>query len=101
MDDKESETVMDNIEREITELKNKVNILEREITNVKISSAKNEEKTNQLFSLLTKIESSIEKIANKIDILEGKPGQNWETVVRTGITIVVSALMTLFISGHL
>lgn len=98
MEDKDGETVM---EREISELKQRTTMLESQMTDVKIESAKASEKTNMLFQLLTKIESSIEKIATKLDVLEGKPGKNWETVMRTGITVIATAVFTLLIAGHL
>ncbi|MBU3172773.1 hypothetical protein [Clostridium estertheticum] len=88
-----------NMEREISELKQRTTLLESQMTDVKINNAKAEEKTSQLFSLLTKIEASIEKIANRLDVIEDKPAQRWEQVVKIGITVIGTAVFTLLIVG--
>ncbi|MBU3098758.1 MULTISPECIES: hypothetical protein [Clostridium] len=96
MENKDGETVM---EREISELKQRTTLLESQMTDVKINNAKAEEKMGQLFSLLTKIEASIEKIANRLDVIEDKPAKHWEQVVKIGITVIGTAVFTLLIVG--
>ena len=117
----EGNVAMDNIEREISDLKSRVGIVETEITNVKINNGKQEEKTNQLFSLLSKIEISIEKnntkseetlnkfdakmqksldnIGTKIDNLEGKNGKKWDSMVSGVILAIATGVIIFFLSG--
>lgn len=39
------------------------------------------------------VENTVKKIDSKVETLTGKPGQRWEKVVETIITIVVSAFV--------
>ena len=93
------ETDVTNMEREISEIKNRLNILETDVTNVKIESATSKEQYKNMFTILSEIKDSIKTIATKLDILEKKPAQNWETLVKSAIGVVVTIVVTLFLSG--
>ena len=92
---------LENLIREVSEAKNRLNIVEIEVTNVKIESAKSQEQYKNMFRILTDIKDSIKIIANKLDTLEKKPAQNWEQVVKSAIGVVVTIVVTLFVSGKL
>ncbi|WP_298846764.1 hypothetical protein [Clostridium sp.] len=90
---------MENLIREVSEIKNRLNVVETDITNVKIESATTKEQYKNMFTILTDIKDSIKTIASKLDILEKKPARNWEQLMKIGITVVGTAVFTLLIGG--
>ena len=49
--------------------------------------------------MLNEIKDSIKIIANKIDLLESKPGQNWNELIKTIIVVAATAAMTCLIKA--
>jgi len=92
------ETSLENLTREVAEIKTRLTIDETEITNVKISLGRYEEKLSQVFGILTDIKDSIKTIASKIDIIEKRPGLKWDKLVYTMITVVASCGITYLIT---
>ena len=81
------EQSLENLTREVAEIKTRLTIDETEITNVKISLGRYEEQLKQVFGILTDIKDSIKTIASKIDIIEKRPGLKWDKLVYTVITV--------------
>lgn len=92
------EISLENLTREVSEIKGRMNINETEITNIKISLGRYEEKLTQVFSILTEIKDTMKAIANKIDIIEKRPGLKWDKLIYTAITVVVSCAITWFLT---
>ncbi|MBW9169768.1 hypothetical protein K2F43_00945 [Clostridium estertheticum] len=97
--DKEWNTIIENLSKEMAETKVRVTIMESEVGTLKTSTALNKQVTDSILTMLTKIENSIDKIAVKINMLESKPAQRWETSIRTIITVVITGLSVFFMSG--
>lgn len=83
-------TQIDNIIGDITEIKTKITILESEINGVKQKAAVSEEQTKMIFNILKEIKDSIKIIAIKIDLIEKKPAQRWEELVKTVLGTVIT-----------
>lgn len=83
-------TQIDNIIGDITEIKTKITILESEINGVKQRAAVSEEQTKMIFNILKEIKDSIKIIAIKIDLIEKKPAQRWEELVKTVLGTVIT-----------
>lgn len=98
MEEKEHDANLENLIREVSEVKNRLNILEQEVTNMKIDSAKTQEQYKNMFTILNDIKDSIKIIASKLDTLEKKPAQHWEDTVKTVITVVVSCVVTAIVT---
>lgn len=81
----------------VKKLEEKVEKLEDKVSEIETSSVLNEDRTKSLFKMLNEIKDSIKTIANKIDLLESKPGQNWNELVKTIIVVVVTAAITYLI----
>ena len=94
----EEETIsMENLAKEMAETKVRVTIMESEVSTLKTNTALNKQLTDTIMGMLTKIEGSISGIAEKIGNLESKPGQRWEQVIRTIITVVITSAVVYFI----
>lgn len=83
-------TQIDNIIGDITEIKTKITILESEINGVKQRAAVSEEQTKMIFNILKEIKDSIKIIAIKVDLIEKKPAQRWEELVKTVLGTVIT-----------
>ena len=57
-----------------------------------------EEQTKQVFEILKDIKVSIKEIAAKLSTIESKPGQRWEELIRTVLTVLVSSGITMAIA---
>lgn len=79
------------LKSEILDTKNRVQILENEVNLVKTRTSLNELTATNTLATLTKID-------NKIGVLEGIPKQRWETAIRTIITVVITCLITWFVT---
>lgn len=87
-----------NNERDIAEIKRDLADLAVRLAKLETSTAVNEEQTKMVFKILNEIKDSIALISSKIDVLEKKPGDRWENLIKTVITVVATAAMTYFIS---
>ena len=74
------------------------NILKDKVSKLETNTAVNEEQTKMVFKILNEIKDSIKIIADKIDTLEKRPGQNWQELVKTVVTVTVSIAVTYFIT---
>ena len=88
----EDDANLENLIREVSEVKNRLNVVEQEVTNVKIASAKSQEQYKNMFTILNDIKDSIKIIASKLDILEKKPAQKMEDMVKTIITVTITCV---------
>ena len=57
-----------------------------------------EEQTKQVFEILKDIKVSIKEIAAKLSTIESKPGQRWDELIRTVLTVLVSSGITMAIA---
>lgn len=89
--------MVEKVEERITKLEEKFQAVQDELTEIKTSSAVNEDRTKSLFKMLNEIKDSIKIIANKIDLLESKPGQNWNELIKTIIVVGATAAITYLI----
>lgn len=89
--------MLEKVEERVTKLEEKYQIMQDELAEIKMNSAVNEDRTKSLFKMLNEIKDSIKIIANKIDLLESKPGQNWNELIKTIIVVVTTAAITYLI----
>ncbi|MZK53423.1 hypothetical protein [Clostridium beijerinckii] len=89
--------MLEKVEERVTKLEEKCQVMQDELAEIKMNSAVNEDRTKSLFKMLNEIKDSIKIIANKIDLLESKPGQNWNELIKTIIVVVTTAAITYLI----
>lgn len=75
-----------------------VTILRNEVNELKTTTAVTKEQTKMVFNMLTEIKDSIRIIANKLDMLEGKPGQRWEESIKTVLVVIITSAVAYFIT---
>ena len=90
-ENEEGNIIMENLAKEMAETKVRVTIMESEVSTLKTSTALNKQLTDTILGMLTKIEGSIDKIAQKMNVIEGKSGQRWEQIIKTLITVTITA----------
>lgn len=64
---------IENLTKNIDEIKNKSNDIDKRLLNVEKDTAVKEEQIKMLFTILGEIKDSIKKIDNKIDEIESNP----------------------------
>ena len=67
------------------------------LAEIEKTAALNEDRIKAVFNVLKEIKDSVKIISNKIDSLESKPGENWNDLIKTAITVIVTAAVTYFI----
>lgn len=72
-------------------LEEKCQVLQDKFAEIERSSAINGDRTKSLFKILNEIKDSINTIANKIDLLESKQGQNGNELIKTIIFVAATA----------
>ena len=82
----------------IEKLDDRVTELEKQIADIEKNAAVNMEQTKMVFKILGEIKDSIKDIATKLDILEKRPGQNWQDLIKTVVTVTVTIAITYFIA---
>lgn len=87
-----------NLEKHVQELQQTVKDHESRIKEVEKTSAVSEERIDMIFNILKEIKGSIDKIANKIDAIEKRPGQRWDDTTKTIITVAVTSIVTFILS---
>lgn len=55
-------------------------------------------KIERLCSKIEDLVGGVNKLMNKMDILESKPGKNWDNLTKVITTVIVTAAITYFIS---
>lgn len=80
------------------EMQAKIDSLDKEMNKLKTSIALSKQQADTILETLAKIENSIDKIADKLGSLEGKPGQRWEMIKATILTVGISATITVLIT---
>lgn len=90
-------TLVKKLEDKVEKLEEKCQVLQDKVAEIETSSVLNEDRTKSLFKMLNEIKDSIKVIANKIDLLESKPGQNWNELVKTIIVVAATAAITYLI----
>lgn len=71
--------------------------LEKKVAALETSTEVTKEQTKMVFKILNEIKDSIKVIADKLDVLEKQPGENWKGMIKTAITVAVTAVVTYFI----
>lgn len=89
--------MLEKVDERVTKLEEKYQVMQDEIAEIKTSSALNEDRTKSLFKMLNEIKDSIKIIANKLDSIENKPGQNWNELIKTIIVVATTAAVTYLI----
>lgn len=89
--------LIEKLDAKVTKLEEKCQTTQDKLVEIEKSTAVNEEQTKMVFKILNEIKDSIKLIANKIDLLEGKPGANWNELIKTIIVVAVTAAVTYFI----
>lgn len=89
--------MLEKVDERVTRLEEKCQVLQDKFSEIERSTAVNEDRTKSLFKMLNEIKDSIKTIANKIDLLESKPGQNWNELVKTIIVVAATAAVTYLI----
>jgi septal ring factor EnvC (AmiA/AmiB activator) len=89
--------MLEKVDKRVTKLEEKYQVMQDEIAEIKTSSALNEDRTKSLFKMLNEIKDSIKTIANKLDSIENKPGQNWNELIKTIIVVATTAAVTYLI----
>lgn len=89
--------MLEKVDERVLRLEEKCQVLQDKFAEVERSSAVNEDRTKSLFKMLNEIKDSIKTIANKIDLLESKPGQNWNELIKTIIVVGATAAITYLI----
>jgi peptidoglycan hydrolase CwlO-like protein len=89
--------MLEKVDEKVTRLEEKYQTLQDKFAEIERNTAVNEDRTKSLFKMLNEIKDSIKTIANKIDLLESKPGQNWNELVKTIIVVVATAAITYLI----
>lgn len=90
-------TLVKKLEDKVEKLEEKCQVMQDKMAEIETSSVLNEDRTKSLFKMLNEIKDSIKVIANKIDLLENKPGQNWNELVKTIIVVAATAAVTYLI----
>ncbi|QAA31253.1 hypothetical protein [Clostridium manihotivorum] len=91
-------TLIDALKDDFNKLKDELEDVKKDLTALSVAQGKTEEQTKMVFKILNEIKDSIQLIANKIEDIEKKPGQNWENLIKTVITVIATAAVTFFIS---
>lgn len=89
--------MLEKVDERVFRLEEKCQVLQDKFAEIERNSAVNEDRTKSLFKMLNEIKDSIKIIANKIDLLESKPGQNWNELIKTIIVVAATAAVTYFI----
>ena len=71
---------------------------EKDMSTIKTDVAVNKKQTDILLETLSEIKDSVRNISEKIDALEKVPGDNWQQMIKTIITVVVSMAATYFLT---
>lgn len=90
--------LIDTLKDDFNKLKDELEDVKKDLTALSVAQGKTEEQTKMVFKILNEIKDSIQLIANKIEDIEKKPGQNWENLIKTVITVIATAAVTFFIS---
>lgn len=85
------------LKEEVKALKEDLKNLEKKVAELETSSKVTQEQTKMVFNILNEIKASIKTIADKLDVLEKQPGENWKAMVKTIITVIATAIVTYFI----
>lgn|GEM_PF-1563957 len=91
-------TLCKGLRLDLNKLENTVTAIIDRIGKVETKQEVNEEQTKMVFTILSEIKGSIDKIADKIDTIEKKPATRWEQLITTVITVAISAIATYIIT---
>jgi len=87
---------VENLEKRLMVLEQGFKDLQDRVAEAERSNAVSEEQIKMIFKILNEIKDSIRQIAEKIDIIEKKPAKRWDDMVKTIVTVLVTALVTYF-----
>ena len=90
--------LIEKVDERVSKLEEKCQVMQDKMAEIETSSVLNEDRTKSLFKMLNEIKESIKTIATKIDLLESKPGQNWNELIKTIIVVAVTAAVTYLIN---
>jgi len=81
----------------LDELTERVDVLNRLTTAVEVMAAEQKHQGETM----AEIKTDVTALDKKVDIMEKKPGKRWEDVVKTVITVAVTAVVILFLNKTL
>lgn len=90
--------MLEKVDERVSKLEEKCEAMQDKMAEIETSSALNEDRTKSLFKMLNEIKDSIKVIANKLENLESKPGQNWNELIKTAIAVATTAAITYLIN---
>ena len=90
--------MLEKVDERVLRLEEKYQAMQDKMAEIETSSALNEDRTKSLFKMLNEIKDSIRIIANKLDLLESKPGQNWNELIKTIVVVLATATITYLIN---
>lgn len=85
-------------EKRISNMENKMPKLESEISELHKNTAVSEKEIRMIFDILNEIKDSIKDIAKDLGNLKEKPANRWDSMVTTAIAVIVTAVITHFIT---
>lgn len=87
-----------NLEKRLTGLEQDLKDLHERVSGGEKENAVRDEQIKMIFKILNEIKDSIKHIADKIDTIEQKPAKNWDNATKTGVTVVITAIVTFIMS---
>ena len=86
-----------NLDKRVSKLEGQVEKIVSDIAEIDSAAKVSEEQIKMIFKILTEIKDSIKQIAEKIESIEQKPAKRWDDVIKTLVTVAVTAVVTYFI----
>jgi uncharacterized coiled-coil protein SlyX len=84
------------LEIRLTGLEQGFKELRDRVAEVERGNAVSEEQIRMIFNIMSEIKESIRQIADKLGIIESKPAKRWDDLVKTIVTVLVTAVVTYF-----
>ncbi|MBN3352655.1 hypothetical protein CF087_18865 [Clostridium botulinum] len=89
----EKDIKIENLQKEITELKECKKEFEQRLVKLERSSAVSSEQIKMIFNILNEIKDSIGDIANKLDRIEQEPRQEAKKYKTAALTSVITGII--------
>jgi len=89
-------TQINNLEKRLMGLEQGFNDLRDRVAEVERGNAVSEEQIRMIFKIMNEIKDSLRQIASKLEIIELRPAKHWEDLIKTIVTVLVTAVVTYF-----
>ena len=90
--------MLEKVDSRVLRLEENYEKMQAQVSAIETSAVLNEDRIKSLFDVLKEIKDSIRIISNKIDLMENKPGDNWNELIKTIVVTALTAAVTYFIS---